>query len=60
MARDNLSDVRRRAWRTRRERWGPRGHAPIQPWRRKPSAREKRMAAQEVGANVKRETVIAQ
>lgn len=49
--------VRRRAWDTRRLKYGPRGHAPVQQWRRKKSARAKRLSSQSVVANVTRETM---
>jgi hypothetical protein len=45
-----------KAWATRRKRHGPRGHMPVQKWRRKLSARAKRITEQELVANVSRET----
>lgn len=50
------SETRRKAWETRRAKYGPRGHKPVQPWRRKPGARAKSVAAQSDAANVTRET----
>jgi hypothetical protein len=54
--RADISEARRKGWATRRDKYGPRGHSRVQPWRRKPNARAKRIAAQSLASNVKRET----
>jgi hypothetical protein len=48
-----------KAWATRRKRHGPRGHMAVQKWRRKPSARAKRIIEQGLIANVSCETEVS-
>lgn len=56
MTKEALSAVRRAQWKLRKQRWGPSGSPPKQPWRRKPSARAKRIAKQMLVARVSNET----
>lgn len=57
MTPDKRAWVRRRAWDLRFERYGPSGRKPVPAYRRKPSARAKRIADQEVVARITRETM---
>lgn len=57
MPRLDQSEVRRKSWDTRREHFGPRGNPPVPKWRRKPSARAKRIAEQQDVGRVSRQTM---